>query len=52
MTSETRIAYGSRVPRHGSSRACTSNQAMRRDSTALTVDRRGRWSRRYPKRTA
>src|SRR5437867_8997078 len=36
ITSLTRIAYGSRVLRHGRSRPCWANQASSRSSTART----------------
>ena len=39
MTSETRIAYGSRVFRQGRSRPCSSNQARSASSTAPTLQR-------------
>src|SRR5690348_11283711 len=39
MTSETRIAYGSRVFRQGKSRPCSSNQASSASSTAPTLQR-------------
>src|SRR2546423_4601027 len=38
MTSETRIAYGSRVRRHGRSRPCSANQASNASSTAASLD--------------
>src|SRR4029453_18236694 len=39
MTSETRIAYGSRVLRHGRSRPCSSNQARSAASIGPTLQR-------------
>src|SRR6476620_4692710 len=37
ITSDTRIAYGSRVPRQGRSRPCSANQASSSSSTVVRL---------------